>query len=151
MIKDMLKRENVRLVESVKSWEDAIILSTQSLLDQGYITQQYPDKIIELTKKYGPYYALAPFLALVHARPEDGVIKKQLAVILLHNPVNFKGDTTPIRLLITLAAENSESHLDVLRQLGELLSDENVLKQLLNATSEEMLYDLLTKYENGDK
>ena len=58
MILDMLKEENVQIVERVDNWKEAITVSLQSLLDQGYVTEEYGKSIIQITEEMGPYYVL---------------------------------------------------------------------------------------------
>lgn len=140
MISDILKKENVQILDSVSSWQEAIYVSTKNLVEQGYVTENYPRKIIELTEKYGAYYVLGPDVALVHARPEDGVIHKQLAITLLRKPIKFEGKEDTVRLIITLAAEDSQSHLKVLQQIAEIISDSKQLQSFLKINDAESLY-----------
>lgn len=141
MIKDMLQKQNVQMIDSISNWRDAIYLCTKRLIEQGYITERYPEAIIEITEKYGPYYVLCPNVALLHARPQDGVIKRQLAVLLLKNPVYFKDKEVPARLLITLAVQDSKSHIEAIQQIGELLVDADKIEEMLLVGSEEELYE----------
>lgn len=86
-ITEMLKRENVRLADSVDSWQDAIKLAIAPLNEGGYVEDRYADEIIRATNEMGPYYVLTEDVALIHGRPEDGCIKGQLAVTVLKKPV----------------------------------------------------------------
>ena len=86
-------------------------------------TSDYIDGIISNAKEFGPYFVICPDLALLHARPEQGVIKRQLAVTVLREPVRFKEEGPDVRLLVTLAAEDADSHIDVMRKLAVMFSD----------------------------
>ncbi|HQE70733.1 MAG TPA: PTS sugar transporter subunit IIA, partial [Atopobiaceae bacterium] len=99
---DMLERKNVQIVDSCKGWEDSVHVAVQPLVDQGYVTSDYIDGIISNAKEYGPYFVIAPELALLHARPEQGVIKRQLAVTVVREGVVFKEGGQPVHLLVTL-------------------------------------------------
>ena len=142
MISDILQRRNVRIIDHVADWKDAIYTCTDALKVQGYITEKYPEAVIHITEEYGPYYVLCPNVALIHARPQDGVIKMQLSVTLLHQPVFFKDKKVPARLLITLAATDSKSHLEAMQQIAELLLDDERINQLLHAENEDVLYQM---------
>ena len=122
-IKSMLKRENVQIVERVDTWEDAIRVAVTPLVNSGYVEERYIDGIIENANEYGPYFVISPDLALLHARPEQGVIKKQLAVTILRSGVKFKENGDPVRVLVTLAAEDADSHIDVMRELASMFCD----------------------------
>lgn len=140
-VDSLLKRENVAIIEKSKSWEDAITQCTNELVKQGYLTSDYPKAIVKLTKKYGPYYILSPDVALIHARPEDGVIQNQLAVTLFKKQVHFEDEKKrTARLFITLAAKDSKEHLEVLQKIGELLMDEQKMNHIMNVSDPEELY-----------
>ena len=147
MILDMLKEENVQIVERVDNWKEAITVSLQSLLDQGYVTEEYGKSIIQITEEMGPYYVLTENVALIHGRPESGVLKKQLAVTVLRNPIKFSEGGYPVRLLVALAATDSESHLSVMQTLAELFMSEGAIDDLVNARDAKQVYEYLVEFD----
>lgn len=138
---DMLKRENVQIVESCKDWEDAIHVAVQPLVDGGFVTPDYIAGIIENTNKFGPYFVLAPDLALLHARPKQGVVEQQLAVTIARTGVEFKPGE-PVRVLVTLAATDPDSHLDVMRILATMFADPANIEKVATAASADEVYRL---------
>lgn len=151
MIADMLKIENICIVEEVDDWKAGIHLSLEPLLKGGFITENYEKAILESTKEYGPYYVLAEDFALIHGRPEDGVLEKQLAITLLRKPVIFEGSSFPVRVLIALAASDSNSHLDTMQVLSTIFMDESKTSELVNADEPKQIYDLLVSSEESEK
>lgn len=151
VIADMLKIKNIRIVEEADDWKHAIHLSLEPLLEDGFITENYEKAILESTKEYGPYYVLAEDFALIHGRPEDGVLEKQLAITLLRKPIVFAEDSFPVRVLIALAASDSNSHLDTMKVLSSIFMDENKVSQLVNADEPQQIYDLLITSEECEK
>lgn len=141
-MKDMLKRENVQIVERCDGWEDSIHVAVQPLVDGGYVESVYIDGIIENTHKFGAYFVLAPDLALLHARPEQGVIKRQLAVTICREGVVFKEDGDPVRVLVTLAAEDPDSHIDVMRTLATMFADPKNIERVATAKDADEVYSL---------
>lgn len=129
-IEDMLKPENVRIAQSVDTWEDAIRLAVKPLEEGGYVEPRYADEIIRATNEMGPYYVLTEDVALIHGRPEDGAIKGQLAVTLLREPIQFSEDSFPVRLLVALAAEDANSHIDTMRVLASIFMDEGKIAEI---------------------
>ena len=89
-IYDMLKLENIKILAGVKDWKEAIYTAVQPLVDGGYCEARYSDEIIKNTEKLGPYYVLCENVALIHGSAEQGVIKRQIAVTLLKEPLKFK-------------------------------------------------------------
>lgn len=140
-MKDMLKQENVQIIDGVKDWVEAIHVGVQPLVDTGFVEPRYIDEIIKNTEKFGPYYVLCENLALLHASAEQGVIKKQLAITSLRNPVKFKPDGYDVRLLVTLAASDPESHLEAMQAISNIFSDQKRIDALVNAPTAEDIYE----------
>lgn len=147
MIAEMLKKENVQITESVQDWKEAINLSLAPLIKGGYVKQCYADNIIKSTEEMGPYYVLTEDIALIHGRPEEGVIEKQLAITLLREPVVFAEDSYPVRLLVALAANDSNSHIDAMRVLASIFMDEDKIQEIVESETPEQVYDFLLKSE----
>lgn len=140
-MKDMLKLENVQIIDGVKDWVEAIHVGVQPLVDTGFVEPRYIDEIIKNTEKFGPYYVLCENLALLHASAEQGVIKKQLAITSLRNPVKFKPDGYDVRLLVTLAASDPESHLEAMQAISNIFSNQKRIDALVNAPTAEDIYE----------
>lgn len=142
IMKDILKMENVKITDSVKDWKEAIEISVQPLIQQGYCEERYIAGIIENTQKFGPYYVLCENLALIHGRSEQGVIKTQLAITILKQPVKFRTDGYNVRVLIALAAQDSKSHLEAMQAISNIFSDNERVQKILEADKAEIIYDL---------
>ena len=136
-----LSEDLITFEKGFRSWEDAIIASSQGLLKQGFIEQSYVDSMISSVKEFGPYIVIAPNIAMPHARPEAGSNKVGFAVMLCEEAVSF-GDTPELqaRLLITLSCVNADTHLKMLQELVMVLADEEKFNKILNSkTKEEIL------------
>lgn len=151
MISDMLKLENVRITDQAVHWKEAIHLCLEPLIEGGYVSDNYEKAIVKSTEEYGPYYVLAEDLALIHGRPTDGVIEKQLAITLLRKPVQFSEDSFPVRGLIALAASDSNSHIDAMRVLSTIFTDESKIEELVHADNPKQIYDMLIRLENENQ
>ncbi|WP_262188713.1 PTS sugar transporter subunit IIA, partial [Escherichia coli] len=51
----------------------------------------------------------------------------------------------PIKLLIGLSAADANSHIGAIQALSELLCEEEILEQLLTASSEKQLADIISR------
>lgn len=145
MLESMLVLDNIAIYDKAENWVDAITKAVTPLVEHGFVEARYIQSIIDNTRQYGPYYVLAPELALPHARPEQGVLKKQIGVTLLRHPVKFSEDGYDVRLLITLAASDSQSHLEALQTLSEIMMDESRMAHILNAKTREEILWLFTQ------
>lgn len=141
-IHDLLKEENCSIRNNVESWQDAIHVACKPMIEQGYCDEQYVDAIFESTAQYGPYYVLCENLALIHASNKKGVYGTQMAVTVLKEPVKFKPDGYDVRVLVTLVAKDSESHMEGIQAVSAIFSDPDKVQSILDASSGKEIYDL---------
>lgn len=139
-IQEMLKPENVRIAQSVDTWQDAIRLAVAPLREGGYVEPRYEDEIIRATNEMGPYYVLTEDVALIHGRPEDGCIKGQMAVTVLKQPIKFSEDSFDVRLLVALAAEDSNSHIEAMQVLAGIFMDEQKIASIVESDDTQVIY-----------
>jgi len=152
MIAEMLKKENIQIIDQVSDWREAIRVSVQPLVDTGYVEPRYIDGIISNTEEMGPYYVLCDDVALLHGRPEQGVKEKQLGVTIVRKPVAFAEDGShQARLLVTLAATDGEAHIDVMRALAELFMDESKIAELVSSDSVDEIYQIFLDSETTEE
>jgi PTS system ascorbate-specific IIA component len=143
-LKEMLTKDTIALNQSAKDWEEAVKIGSKLLVNIGVIKESYIDGIIECTHENGPYYVMAPGLAMPHARPEAGVIKTGFSLITLDKPVEFGHEgNDPVDTLITLAAEDNESHMEAIQEVVMLFSDEEAFEIIRNAEDIQEVLDLL--------
>lgn len=137
--------ESIKIKHSAHSWQEAIDISMASLLQNGFINARYIQSIKESTLKNGPYYILAPGVAMPHARPECGALKTGMSLTLLQSGVTFNDVVEPVKLLIGLSAADPDSHIGAIQALSELLSEDEHLAALLNCQTETELTDIIAK------
>jgi transcriptional antiterminator/mannitol/fructose-specific phosphotransferase system IIA component (Ntr-type) len=147
MLKDLLCPEVIRLNIACSDWNEAVKAGTNMLLERGCIDNSYEKAIIKNFKELGPYMVVAPGIALCHARPEDGVKKLSMSLITLRDPVKFGSEMNdPVKLIITLAAVDNDSHLRALSQLMELLMNTEDLKTVQNAKNREEVIEIINRH-----
>ncbi len=136
----LLKQENVQICEAVDDWREAIKISVVPLERGGYVKGCYKDEIIKNIENLGPYIIIADHIALPHARPEQGTISTQICITLFRQDIKFDNKEETARLFVTLAAKDNDSHLEALVKISEILSDENVVEEILESKDEATLY-----------
>lgn len=142
MLNDLLNQETVQLTDATDlSWEAAIRLAAQPLVANGSVTEQYVNSMIDVVNNQGPYINIGDHIALAHTRPENGSNRTSLALLKTNHDIALVNQDHPITLWFVLSAVDSESHLEVIKQLMTLLTNEATVKQLMAASSAE---DLLT-------
>lgn len=146
MLKDVLKKSDILLLEKCPNWESAIQRVAYPLLKENCITESYVHAMIDSVKEFGPYIVIGKHLALAHARPEDGVNKLGISVATLAEPVVFGNEENdPVKIIFCLAAVDSFSHLNIMKSLIELINDETKIDRLARCSDiddfETILYE----------
>ncbi|MEI0476454.1 PTS sugar transporter subunit IIA [Brachyspira pulli] len=136
MLKELLQN-NIKIVDSVSNWEDAIRIAAEPLLNSGCIEKRYIQAIIDNVYKYGNYIVLTENVAMPHSRPEDGVIKKGFSLLKVRNGVDFYQTEEKVYLFFTLAAEDSNGHQDALLELADFLCDNEKISKLIKEDLQE--------------
>ncbi|AXF66050.1 PTS mannitol transporter subunit IIA [Leclercia sp. J807] len=144
MITTWLPAENIQIVDSVSDWKQAIRLSAQPLLAKETITEEYIEAIFNSHQELGPYYVLAPGLAMPHARPEQGAIKNGLSLLHIKQGVSFNAEENdPIYVVIMLCALSGDEHINMITALAEIFSDDERLSALLKASTMETIQTVI--------
>ena len=58
MIEQLIKKENIVVNAHADSWQQAINLSLQQLVKNGYCTDEYETAVLKSTEENGFYYCL---------------------------------------------------------------------------------------------
>ncbi|WP_223593905.1 BglG family transcription antiterminator [Neobacillus bataviensis] len=147
LLMDLLKKENIQIIEDVKDWQEAILVASQPLKNVQAITDNYIEAMIQTIRKMGPYIVISPKVAIPHARPEDGVNRLGMSLLKLTKSVPFseKG-THDVQLIIVLAAIDGDTHLKALSQLTNMLSNESTKQEIIKAESSEEIFQYIKVY-----
>lgn len=128
------------------NWKEAIHLAAQPLLDQGKISKDYSQAMINKVEEYGPFINLGKGIAIPHARPEDGVQDVGMSMLVLENPIYLLDDPKQeIYLLICIAAVDNETHLKALSQLTTILREKEQVEVLLASRSYQDIKDIINQ------
>lgn len=147
MLNELITLETIQLKHHVKDWKEAIHTAAEPLLMKGCITPDYVTAMINNVLEFGPYIVVAPRIALAHARPEQGVNHLGMSLLCLKESVSFSNNTRhDVKLIIVLAASDSETHLKTLSQLAGLLSDEDGIQAILEADDPMQILPFIKQY-----
>ena len=127
------------------SFEAAVSQSVSLLVDSGKVKANYVDEVLESLKVLGPFFVIAPGLALAHAKPSDSVIQPGMALLKLSKPVASGSANDPVSLIFSMCSPNANDHLEMLGEFAELMSTENVMNSLLNASAQSVIAEILFK------
>ncbi len=85
----IIRREAIRIDNEAASAEEAILAAGNALRDGGACSEEYVQAMLANYREFGPYFVIAPGLAMPHARPEQGAKQAQISFIRLRQPVVF--------------------------------------------------------------
>ena len=139
----LLENRSIRLQAEATTWQEAVKIGVDLLVAADVVEPRYYQAILEGVERFGPYFVIAPGLAMPHGRPEEGVKKTGFALVTLKTPLPFNHeDNDPVDLLITLAAEDATAHQEVgIMQIVNLFEDEANFDRLRACrTEQEVLY-----------
>ncbi|EKO6516293.1 PTS sugar transporter subunit IIA [Vibrio cholerae] len=147
MLSELITSDVIRIYPNAADWKDAVQKSCQALIDNGAVEPRYVDAIFRSHEELGPYYVVGPSMAMPHARPEDGVKRLSLAITVIQQGVHFDSEgNDPVKMLVTLAATDSESHVGAIAQLAELFMNEEHVEQICNAQTIEDVLAVIKNY-----
>ncbi|MDY4594308.1 MAG: PTS sugar transporter subunit IIA [[Pasteurella] aerogenes] len=146
MLNVYLPESRIQLVEYCNDWQQAIRICATPLLKEGLIENRYLHNIFELFQKLGPYFVVAPHIAMPHARPEDGAINTGLSLLVVKQGVRFNSENDPVYLIVMLAANNTNNHLNMLAQLAEFLANEEDVLRVTRSSSITEISEVISHY-----
>ncbi len=134
---------SIRVLAAALDREHAIELAGDLLVASGRVTPDYSAAMVEVLETHGPYFVIAPGIALAHAKPSESVISTGLSLVTLAEPIVFGNEANdPVRLVIGLCAVDHDAHIHMLAELSALLSDVDSVNILLNAGDTEHIRSL---------
>lgn len=144
-MEEIISLKNIQIHQKAESWQQAIEVAGGLLVENGSIKQGYIDGMIKAVEELGPYIVLMEHFALAHAAPCEDVLKDDLSITVFDNDIVFGSDNDPVRVVMCLASSDGESHVARLSVIAEKLleSEGEIINALINASSEEEIYQLI--------
>ena len=147
-MRDAVDRRSVAVKAEADSWQAAVELCGELLVAAEVVEERYGPAMIRTVEELGPYVAVAPGVAIPHARPEDGVLKMGISLAVLQNPVEFGSEENdPVDLLFGFASPDKDSHVDTIRDLVSFIQNAENLEALRTAETADEALRILKKDE----
>ena len=143
---ELLPLERISINHTVENWSEAILHAGRLLYSTGAAEERYGPAMVKTARQLGPYFVVAPGIAIAHALPQEGVIKPAFALVTLQPALPFgNSENDPVRLLIVIAAVDTQQHVEALKEIADILSNPVSRKALMQANSQSDAFDILTK------
>ena len=153
LVDTLIKEKMIRVREPAADWKEAVKLGIGLLVSAGKVTWDYYQAIIKSAQKNGPYFVLAPGIALPHARPEEGVIESGFSLVTLQTPVNMNShENDPIGIFLSFAATDATDQVErYLADAVSLFEDENRVREMMDATTIAEMHTVLHAIAKANK
>ena len=153
----LAENKSIRLQAEAETWQDAVKIGVDLLVAADVVEPRYYQAILDAVEQHGPYFVLAPGLAMPHGRKKSGrsksracqaaVKKTGFALVTLKKPLEFNHeDNDPVDILITMAAVDANTHQEVgIMQIVNLFEDEENFDRLRACRTEQEVLDLIDR------
>lgn len=138
----MAEAGQIQFLDRADSWQQAVRLSCSGLVASGAVDSDYAEQVIACVEKYGPYIVVLPGLAIPHCNEGNpSVYRSTIAYTKFREEVvfPFPEDERSASVFFALAASDPDTHLENMKQLFDILSEDEVLRQVQDAESVEDL------------
>ena len=143
MISDLITDQTYLEDVVCANWEELVEIGGGLLVRQGSVEPRFIQSIKDTIAEFGSYMVLVEDIAFFHGRPEAGVKETSMSLVLLREPV-YLGEKR-IKAAITFAAVDKDGHLELMRELGGYLQDENFIDLLRDHGSKAAIMERLHK------
>lgn len=136
---------SIAVIDSAESFSEAIAQSANLLVIAGHAKAEYVDRVLANFQKLGPYFVVAPGIAIAHAHPAEDVMSPGLSLLKLNSPVSSGATANdPISLVFSLCTPDSEQHIEMLGEFALLMSAQSIVNSLLKASAESVIRQILS-------
>lgn len=137
-LKDIMYRDHLIRIDKDIMWDEAIRLASVPLLKTNIITENYINEMIGLVRDYGPYIVIKNRIAIAHAKTEAGANALGTALLINKKNIQFEDDLN-IHYFFVISSSNTKEHLQILKDISMLASDDIDLNALLDKNVDEIM------------
>ncbi|MBM7556104.1 PTS sugar transporter subunit IIA [Halanaerobacter jeridensis] len=150
MLLEILAPTRIITGVEVENWQEVTKKAGELLLKDELIEEEYITAMINSIKENGPYVVLAQGIAILHARPEDGVKELGMSLITLDPPIEFGHQSNdPVEVALAFGAVDEEKHVEAMSELTTLLMSDNVVEKMHAKEDADKLYQYITEVLNS--
>ena len=141
ILREILNEKNVKFVEKVQDWKEAITKSGNILVKNNIVKSGYVEEMIKLVKKHGAYIVIEEGIAIPHAGISENVLKTGVSLLIVKEKVFFPSGRGA-NIFLSFATINKNDHLNILNDLFELITKYNFIEEISKISK----YEELEKY-----
>jgi transcriptional antiterminator/mannitol/fructose-specific phosphotransferase system IIA component (Ntr-type) len=145
ILSDLITPETIVLRDHVESWQEAIALAAEPLLNKGIITETYIDAMQSQYPTMSSHIVLRLNIAIPHASPDDGVNAVGMSLLKIRDGLLFN-DKHKVHFVVVIAAVDKNKHLNALLQLMKLADMDEVINKMIHLNSQSEIYKVVQTY-----
>jgi len=131
LILDLLTKENIAVNVKAADWKEVVDETGKLLLEADKIEKRYIKAMKQSIIDNGPYVVIGKGIALLHARPEDGVKENCLSLITLAEPVEFGNkNNDPVQIAFAFGTIDNDKHVKTISELSVVLMEESAVDKI---------------------
>lgn len=134
VLKEMLTVENVKVIEKVENWQEAIRHCGNILVENKKATTEYVDEMIGLVEKHGEYIVVDEGFAMPHGSVSEKVLETGISLLVVKEKVYFptgKG----ANVFLSFASKNKTDYIEILNDLFELITKNDFINEMTKIES----------------
>ena len=136
----MFDEKLIRIGLEGEDRETVIMNLAEVMIAEGRVHKAYVASVLAREEQFPTGLPTVPVgVAIPHALAADDVLEPCIAAATLVKPVPFgqpgTDEPVPVRIIFLLAIKDADQHLELLRRLGKIFTDPDVLSQLVEAHS----------------
>lgn len=123
------------------------------LIEEGYCRESYIQALIDREKEYPTGLDINGVGVAIPHTDVSHVIRSTTAIAILKKPVVFEvmggdeGENVDVSVVVAMAIRDAAAHLDQVKELLKILQDDNVLRKMMSAKSEEEVIHIIKRKE----
>ena len=141
----ILSKERIQLNATATDRDDAIRKAGKLLVNSGCVLPEYVEGMLKRETTMST--CLGGGVAIPHGMYENKDHVLQTGISVLQVPAGVEWDPDEIVYLVIGIASSSDEHVGILASLADVVDDENNLKELIGATSPDVILKYLDTSE----
>ncbi|WP_156286249.1 BglG family transcription antiterminator [Oceanivirga salmonicida] len=143
-----INKNKVKFIDNIDSFESAVKEVGNILVNNNSCNKEYINIMLENILKYGSYMIVEEGVAIPHANSKENVYKTDFAFLILKNPVKLNAKEA--KIFFAYCSVDNNSHLGFLKELYNIILNENFINDIDKITKYEDFIKYITKDKEND-
>lgn len=137
--------ENILIIEDKIDWQTAISVSGNTLVNNGFVSDEYTQDMIKAFENYGSYMVIDDGIAIPHAKNVGNVYQTGIVLTICRQPVLFN-EEKQITAFFAFCSVDHQEHLDALVAISNLIRETDFKSKLTTFVDENEVVKYISCY-----